>query len=146
MTILRPVNVVVPTELVRPIVVHELAKLSAKGESGLTTLGRRLAAITGETVDGTTKRIRRVLRGQRSLVRASDADALVLACGRFLELERIPHFPGSPTAARQMVLEHEAATTGRCTEHERERLAEALWNFSSGFIAGFAAEAIAEAA
>jgi hypothetical protein len=139
----RPINVVVPAALIEPILSRELGKL---GENALTKLGRRVAAISGETVDGTTKRIRFVLRGQRPLLRASDADALVLGCGRFLELERVPHFPGSETAARQMVLDHEAATSERLTNPHRTRLAEVLWNFSGGFLSELATQPLAQAA
>jgi hypothetical protein len=133
----KPVNVVVPAELVRPILVHELEALEARGEHALSALGRRVSQISGEQVDSTCKRIRFILRGWRPILRAADADALVLACGRFLELEGLPHLPGSKSAARTMVLAHEAATNERLSNRDRNGLAEALWSFTSGFISAF---------
>jgi hypothetical protein len=107
--------------------------------------------VSGETLDGTTKRIRWVLRGWRPLLRAHDADCLLLACSppRFLELgPSVPHFPGSKRAALEMVRDHEAATGQKIAgKDERDRLAHQLYKFSQGFLnaaredAGLMAEA-----
>jgi hypothetical protein len=132
------VSVVVAASDIRPFLVRELARLSAKGESALTAFGRRAATLSGETVDAQTKRVRFVLSGWRPLLRAHDADCLLLACSpsRFLELEpSVPHFPGSKLAALQMVRDHEAATGRRLAgKDERDRLAHQLYKFSQGFL------------
>jgi hypothetical protein len=141
----RPVSVIVAASDVRPFLVKELARLSASGEHALTALGQRIAAVSGETLDGTTKRVRLVLRGCRPLLRAHDADCLLLACSppRFLELEpSVPHFPGSKLAALQMVRDHEAATGQQIADKdERNRLAHQLYKFSQGFLSALRQDA-----
>jgi hypothetical protein len=134
----KPVNVVVSAEDVRPFLVREMARLSANREHALTALGKRLSSISGEKVDSTCKRIRFVLRGWRPLLRAHDADCLLLACSppRFLELEpSVPHFPGSRLAALSMVRAHEAATGQRLADKdERDRHSHQLYKVSQGFL------------
>jgi hypothetical protein len=134
----RHVSVVVLADDVRPFLVRELARLSANRENASAALGYRVAAISGETTNGTTKRLRLVLRGERRLLRAHDADCLLLACSppRFLELEpSVPHFPGSEHAALEMVRDCEAATGQKIEgKGERDRLARQLYKFSQGFL------------
>ena len=147
----KPVSVVVSAEDVRPFLVSELARLSANREHALSALGKRVSSISGEQVDSTCKRIRFVLKGWRPLLRAHDADCLLLACSppRFLELEpSVPHFPGSKLAALQMVRDSEAATGERLTKDQRDRLAHQLYKFSQGFLSTLqeASPALEEAA
>jgi hypothetical protein len=148
----KPVSVVVLAADVRPFLVRELARLSANREHALSALGRRVSSISGEKVDSTCKRIRFVLRGQRPLLRAHDADCLLLALSppRFLELESsVPHFPGSRLAALKMVGDHEVATGERlANKGERDRLAHQLHRFSQGFLSTLqeASPALEEAA
>jgi len=123
----------VPTVLIESIVRAELRRL---GEAGQSALGRRVARLSGEEENTTARRIRYLLRGQTQMICAHAADTILLACGRWLALERIPHFPQTKKAARAMVDAHAAVKGQKIEAKERDRLSHQLLRFSHGFIRG----------